>query len=121
MRQRLEFVVYDEDESQERFRTSDQLFGRSHVIVNQKAVPGRIEHGRIQLQRHVNVVLLATIAERLRIAMSAAEQNVVEESVPKGLDLSFSAVEVGGLPRTPATFAPAWDPPQAELWFDDAS
>jgi hypothetical protein len=28
--------------------------------------------------------------------MSAAEQNVVEESVPRGWDLSFSAVEVGG-------------------------
>jgi hypothetical protein len=26
-----------------------------------------------------------------------------------------------GLPCTPATFAPARDPPQAELWFDDAS
>jgi hypothetical protein len=26
-----------------------------------------------------------------------------------------------GLPSTPATFAPARDPPQAEFWFDDAS
>jgi len=26
-----------------------------------------------------------------------------------------------GLPCTPATFAPARDPPQAEFWFDDAS
>ena len=26
-----------------------------------------------------------------------------------------------GLPCTPATFAPARAPPQAELWFDDAS
>jgi hypothetical protein len=26
-----------------------------------------------------------------------------------------------GLPCTPATFAPARDPPQSELWFDDAS
>jgi hypothetical protein len=26
-----------------------------------------------------------------------------------------------GLPCTPATFAPARDPPQAELWFDDTS
>jgi hypothetical protein len=26
-----------------------------------------------------------------------------------------------GLPCTPTTFAPARDPPQAELWFDDAS
>ena len=25
------------------------------------------------------------------------------------------------LPCTPATFAPARDPPQAEFWFDDAS
>jgi hypothetical protein len=26
-----------------------------------------------------------------------------------------------GLSCTPATFAPARDPPQAEFWFDDAS
>ena len=26
-----------------------------------------------------------------------------------------------GLPCTPTTFAPARDPPQGELWFDDAS
>jgi hypothetical protein len=26
-----------------------------------------------------------------------------------------------GLPCTQATFAPARDPPPAELWFDDAS
>jgi hypothetical protein len=26
-----------------------------------------------------------------------------------------------GLPCTPTTFAPARDPPQCELWFDDAS
>jgi hypothetical protein len=26
-----------------------------------------------------------------------------------------------GLPCTPATFVPARAPPQAELWFDDAS
>jgi len=26
-----------------------------------------------------------------------------------------------GLPYTPATFAPARDPPQAEFWFDHAS
>jgi hypothetical protein len=26
-----------------------------------------------------------------------------------------------GLPCTPASLAPARDPPQAELWFDDAS
>jgi hypothetical protein len=35
--------------------------------------------------------------------------------------MARAARAVLGLPCTPATFAPARDPPQAELWFDDAS
>jgi hypothetical protein len=63
MSQRLEFFVYDEDESQERLWTRDQPFGRSRVIIPRKAIPCRVEHGWIQLQRNINVVLLATLAE----------------------------------------------------------
>jgi hypothetical protein len=35
--------------------------------------------------------------------------------------LARAVLAAMGLPCTPATFAPARDPPQAELWFDDAS
>lgn len=35
--------------------------------------------------------------------------------------LARALLAVLGLPCTPATFAPARAPPQAELWFDDVS
>jgi len=35
--------------------------------------------------------------------------------------MALAVLAALGLPCTPATFAPARDPPQAELWFDDTS
>lgn len=43
MPQQLALVVYDEDESQECLWTSEQLFGRSRVIIDRKAVLCRVE------------------------------------------------------------------------------
>jgi hypothetical protein len=72
--------------------------------------PGRVPWAELLRRVFATDVLLCSCGGRRSVVAV-----VVDSAIARAVLAAF------GLPCTLATFAPARDPPQGELWFDDAS